>query len=61
MNNSFKHQNDVKGRNIKSQHMNLLRYDPAYFRLYIAKWKSTNQNEPFIFLLRYVVVQRDRL
>ena len=33
MNNSSKHQNDVKGRNIKSQHMNLLRHRSAYFRL----------------------------
>jgi len=30
MNNSSKHQNDVKGRNIKSQHMNLLRHGSAW-------------------------------
>jgi len=51
MNNSSKHQNDVKGRNIKSQHMNLLRHSSAYFRVFTAKIKSTNQNETFIFLL----------
>jgi len=52
MNNSSKHQNDVKGRNIKSQHMNLLGHGSAYFRLLTAKRKSTNENEPSIFLLR---------
>jgi hypothetical protein len=61
MNDSSKHQNDVKGRNIKSQHMNLLGHGPAYFRLLTVKRKSTNQNEPFIFPLRYdVVVQTGR-
>ena len=62
MNNSSKHQNDVKGRNIKSQHMNLLRHGSAYFRLFTVKIKSTNQNEPSIFPLRYYfeVVQRGR-
>ena len=62
MNNSSKHQNDVKGRNIKSQHMNLLRHGSAYFRLFTVKIKPINQNEPSIFLLRYdfVVVQRGR-
>ena len=62
MNDSSKHQNDVKGRNIKSQHMNLLGHGSAYFRLLTVKRKSTNQNEPSIFLLLYdfVVVQRGR-
>lgn len=33
--------------------MNLLRNGSAYFRLFTAKRKLTNQNEPSIFLLRY--------
>ena len=62
MNNIAKDKMIPKGRNIKSQHMNLLRHGSAYFRLFTAKIKSTNQNEPSIFLLRYdfVAVQRGR-
>ena len=42
--------------------MNLLGHGSAYLRLLTVKRKSTNQNEPSIFLLRYdfVVVQRGK-
>ena len=60
MNNIAKDQNDTERQKYQEPTHEFIKACSAYFRLFTTKRKSTNQNEPSIFLLRYdfVVVQR---